>query len=72
MATKVIVITSYSIHYTKLYEIKLKDPFIIEWDPPKALIFESDNSTTMDENYTAEEDILGAYFMAEFWIGEIV
>jgi outer membrane receptor protein involved in Fe transport len=52
----------------KNWSIKLDDPFIIEWDPPKDLIFASDNSTTMDENYTANEDIFAAYLMAEFWL----
>jgi outer membrane receptor protein involved in Fe transport len=54
----------------KNWSIKRNDPFIIEWDPPMELIFASDNSTSMDENYTAEEDIKSAYLMGEFWVGD--
>ena len=56
----------------KNWSIKRNDPFIIEWDPPKDLIFASDNSTTMDENYTSEENITAAYAMGEFWFGDNV
>ena len=46
-----------------------QDPYLFEWDPPSGLLLESDNSTTLDENYTANETIAAAYIMSEIWLG---
>ncbi len=54
----------------KNWSTTIDDPFLIEWDPPIDMLFISDNSTSMDENYTATEAILSGYIMAEFWFGK--
>ena len=48
----------------------IDDPFLTEWDPPLDMLFISDNSTSMDENYTSNEAIMSAYIMGEFWFGK--
>jgi outer membrane receptor for ferrienterochelin and colicin len=54
----------------KQWSITYDTPFIIEWDPPLNMLFETDNSTSMDENYTSNESIASGYAMAEFWFGK--
>ena len=54
----------------KQWSITRDYPFIIEWDPPLNMLFVTDNSTSMDENYTSNESISSGYAMAEFWFGK--
>jgi outer membrane receptor for ferrienterochelin and colicin len=53
-----------------IWRTTIDDPFLIEWDPPLDMWFISDNSTSQDENYEANESIMSAYIMAEFWFGK--
>jgi hypothetical protein len=54
----------------KNWSILRNDPFLFEWDPPIDMLFITDNSTSMDENYTSNEAIMSGYLMAEFWFGK--
>ena len=58
------------IPYPKKWFVAENDPFISEYDPPLNMVFLSTNSTTIDENYLANENILAAYAMSEIWLGK--
>jgi outer membrane cobalamin receptor len=57
------------IPYPKPWTITEDQDFIVEYDPPLNMVFFSESSTSIDENYLASEDIFAAYAMAEFWLG---
>jgi outer membrane receptor for ferrienterochelin and colicin len=57
------------IPYPKPWTVTRDQDFIIEYDPPLNMVFFSESSTDIDENYLANENILAAYAMAEVWLG---
>ena len=59
-----------NIPYPKPWTKTRDDDFIIEYDPPLNMVFLSESSTSIDENYLAKESILAAYAMAEVWLGK--
>ncbi len=59
----------YGFEYPKAWSITEDQDFIIEYDPPLNMVFFSESGTDIDENYLANENILAAYAMAEFWLG---
>ena len=59
-----------NIPYPKDWTHTQDDDFIIEYDPPLNMVFLSESSTSIDENYLATENIMAAYAMAEVWIGK--
>jgi len=60
----------YGFEYPKKWAITEDQDFIIEYDPPLNMVFFSESSTDIDENYLANENILAAYAMAEVWVGK--
>ena len=60
----------YGTEYPKPWYITKDQDFIIEYDPPLNMVFLSESSTDIDENYLANETIAAAYAMAEVWIGK--
>lgn len=53
----------------KAWTVGENDEFLKEWDPPVDLFFITTTSTDIDENYTATEDIIAGYLLAEVWFG---
>jgi len=59
-----------NIPYPKPWKVTKDQDFIIEYDPPLNMVFFSESSTDIDENYLATESIAAAYAMAELWLGQ--
>lgn len=60
------------IPYPKPWTVTEDQDFIVEYDPPLNMVFFSESSTSIDENYLANESILAAYAMAEAWWGNLM
>ncbi|MBN2411681.1 TonB-dependent receptor [candidate division KSB1 bacterium] len=60
----------FGVEYPKPWYITKDQDFIIEYDPPLNMVFLSESSTDIDENYLANETIAAAYGMAEVWFGQ--